>query len=129
MIIKKINDGYIDVPIISKEDIIERGLYIFLLLPQKIVIKVGIYGEGVKSTNKSRFQMYRSVGKNMGPIDNGSYKTIKLLNERLKIGDEIEVLFYKLPEDKIIDGLKWKVDLYDYENKLKEKYKETLWLT
>ena len=127
MIIKKINEGYIDVPIIPKKNIIRRGLYIFLLLPREIVIKVGIYGEGVKSNNKTRFAVYRSKGKNIVP-GNGSYKTMKLLNERLKIGDEVEVIFHKLPEDKIIDGLKWKVDLYDYENKLKEKYKETLWL-
>ena len=125
MIIKKISEGYIDVPIIPKDKIIKRGLYI--LVYNGSIIKVGIYGEGVNSTNKSRFASYRNKGKDIVP-GNGSYKTMKVLNEKLDIGDQIEVRFIQLPDDKIIDGYKWKVDLYHEEKKYKETYKDSLWL-
>ena len=125
MKITKLKEGYIDVPIISKENIIRRGLY--LMIFKDIIIKVGIYGEGVKSTNKSRFAAYRNMGKEIKP-KNGSYKTMKVLNEKLKVGDEIEVRFIKLPTDRIIDGYTWKVDLYKEEDKLKNDNRKSLWL-
>mgnify|MGYP003625640894 FL=1 len=126
MIIKKIKKGYLDVPIISKENIIKRGLYVLVFKGE--VIKVGIYGEGVNSNNKSRFASYRNKGKYITP-GNGSYKTMKILNENLKVGDCVEVFFKKLPEDREIDGYVWKVDLYHEEEKLKNQHKHSLWLT
>tara|TARA_R100000541_G_scaffold58172_1_gene69097 strand:- start:489 stop:869 length:381 start_codon:yes stop_codon:yes gene_type:complete len=125
MIITKIKEGYIDVPKISKEDTIKNGLYI--LVYNGSIIKVGIYGEGVNSNNKSRFSAYRSKGKNIIP-GNGSYKTMEVLNEKLKVGDTVEARFKRVPEDRIIDGYKWKVDLYHEEKKLKDIYKDSLWL-
>lgn len=125
MVIKKLKEGYIDVPIISKENTIKRGLY--LMIFKGSIIKVGIYGEGVNSNSKSRFSSYRNKGKDIKP-GNGSYKTMKVLNEKLDIGDQIEVRFIQLPDDKIIDGYKWKVDLYHEEEKYKETYKDSLWL-
>tara|TARA_R110002012_G_C11363644_1_gene581151 strand:+ start:225 stop:605 length:381 start_codon:yes stop_codon:yes gene_type:complete len=125
MIIEKLKEGYIDVPIISKENTIKRGLY--LMIFKGSIIKVGVYGEGVNSTNKSRFCAYRNKGKDIKP-GNGSYKTMKVLNENLNISDQIEVRFIQLPDDKIIDGYRWKVDLYHEEKKYKEIYKDSLWL-
>ena len=125
MIIKKIKEGYIDVPIIEKKNNIKRGLY--LLIYQDQVIKVGVFGEGVKSNSRSRFSSYRSKGKNITP-GNGSYKTMKVLNENLKIGEHVNVAFKRLPEDIELNGYKWKVDLYHEENRLKNKFKDTLWL-
>ena len=126
MIITKIKEGYIDVPKISKENTIKNGLYI--LIYNGSIIKVGIYGEGVNSTNKSRFSGYRSKGKNIVP-GNGSYKTMKVLNENLKVGEKVEVIFKKLPTDIYMDGFWWKVDLYREEDELKKEYKDSLWLT
>ena len=126
MIIKKIKEGYIDVPIIEKKNSIKRGLY--LLIYQDQVIKVGVFGEGVNSNSKSRFSAYRSKGKDITP-GNGSYKTMKVLNEKLKVGEHIDVAFKSLPEDIELNGYKWKVDLYHEEDKLKNKFKNTLWLS
>ncbi len=125
MKITKLKEGLIDVPKVPKESIIKRGLY--TLAYKGKVFKVGIYGEGVKSNNKTRFSAYRSMGLNIKP-GNGSYKTMKVINEKLNIGDEIQVTFIKLPEDRMLDGYKWKVDLYNEEDILKNKYKDTLWL-
>ena len=129
MQITKIKEGYVEVPKISDNDILKRGLY--LLIYKDKVIKVGIYGEGVNSTNKSRFSSYRSVGKNLNTItySNGSIKTMKILNEKLEIGEHIDVAFKALPDDRFIDGMWWKVDLYQEEKRLKNKYKHTLWLS
>ncbi len=126
MIITKIKEGLIDVPIIKKDNIIKRGLYT-LTFKDKI-IKVGCYGEGILSNNYTRFAAYRNKGKNIVP-GNGSYKTMKVLNENLSIGDTIKVDFIELPEDIEFSGHKWKVDLYHEEDKLKNKYQQTLWLT
>jgi|TARA_R110000796_G_scaffold115090_1_gene226972 hypothetical protein len=125
MIITKVKKSYLDVPKIPKEDIIKRGLY--TLEYNGDIIKVGIYGEGVRSNNKTRFSSYRSMGKNIKP-GNGSYKTMKIINENIKVGDIIKVNFIKLPEDRFIDGYWWKVDLYFEEDKLKNSHKNTLWL-
>ena len=125
MIITKVKKSYLDVPKIPKEDIIKRGLY--TLEYNGDIIKVGIYGEGVRSNNKTRFSSYRSMGKNIKP-GNGSYKTMKIINENIKVGDIIKVNFIILPEDRFIDGYWWKVDLYFEEDKLKNSHKNTLWL-
>ena len=84
MYITKIGEGILEVPQISKENIIKRGL---------------------------------------------SYKTMKVLNENLKIGEKVEVIFKKLPTDIYMDGFWWKVDLYREEEKLKKEFKDSLWLT
>ena len=124
--ITKLKEGHIDVPIIKKENIIKRGAYI--MRKNGDAIKVGIYGEGVKSTNKTRFADYRHRGKNIKP-GNGSYLTMKKLNSILKIGESVEVEFITFPNDRFIDGYQWKVDLYHEEEKLKNKHKDTLLLS
>ena len=53
---------------------------------------------------------------------------MEVLNEKLKVGDTVEARFKRVPEDRIIDGYKWKVDLYHEEKKLKDIYKDSLWL-
>lgn len=126
MIITKVAEGYLDVPIISKENLIERGLY--TLTYKDKIVKVGCYGEGVNSNNYTRFAAYRNKGKDITP-GNGSYKTMKVLNENLEVGDTIKVTFIELPKDRYIDGYWWKVDLYAEEQKLKNQYSDTLWLT
>ena len=90
MYITKIKEGKLEVPIISKENIIKRGLY--TLTYKNKVIKVGCYGEGVSSNNYTRFSSYRNKGNNIVP-GNGSYKTMKVLNENLEIGDKVEIKF------------------------------------
>ena len=125
MIITKVREGYIHVPIIAKKDIIKRGLYIFIYKGQ--VIKGGCYGLGATSNNKQRFQTYRTIGLRMVP-GNGSYNTMKTLNEKLKVGDTIEVTFIPLPENIYQDGCLQKVDVRKEEKKLQAQYKDTLWL-
>jgi len=127
MYITKIEEGKLEVPQISKENIIRRGLY--TLVYKGKVIKVGCFGEGVISNNKTRFNSYRTIGKNVIPTANGSYKTMKVLNENLKVGEKVEVIFKKLPTDIYMDGFWWKVDLYREEDELKKEYKDSLWLT
>ena len=126
MVITKLKEGYLNVPKISKKDIIKRGLY--TLTYKDKVIKVGCYGEGTKSSNYTRFATYRAKGKNITP-GNGSYKTMKVLNENLKVGDVVKVTFIELPKDRYIDGYWWKIDLYTEEQKLKNQYSDTLWLS
>lgn len=126
MKITKLKEDYIEVPIIPKNKMIRRGLY--TLTYKRKVIKVGIYGEGVNSNNRTRFGNYRCKGKKNTP-GNGSYKTIKVLNEKMEVGDVVKVKFIKLPDDIEMEGYTWKVDLYHEEEKLKEKHKNTLWLT
>ena len=60
------------------------------------------------------------MGKKLTP-GNGSYKTIKVLNENLKVGERVEVRFKELPQDIEMNGYKWKVDLYHEEEKLKKR--------
>jgi hypothetical protein len=126
MVITKVKEGYLDVPIVLKEDIIQRGLY--TLKYKNKVVKVGCYGEGVNSNNYSRFAAYRNKGKNIIP-GNGSYKTMKVLNEKLEVGDIVEVTFIELPQDRYFDGYWWKVDLYAEEQELKSQNSNTLWLS
>ena len=130
--IKKTGEYQIDVPTV--ENILNQGLYIMVYNGK--VRKVGIFGEGVSSTNRTRFQSYKSMGKNLfeyisNPTkkQNGSFKTIKVLNEKLEIGEKVEVRFKELPKYKYMDGHRWKVDLYYEEEKLKQAYKNTLWLS
>lgn len=127
--ITKIEEGIVDVPHLPEEYILEQGLYIMLF--NDIPIKVGIFGEGVGSNSKTRFNTYRSVGKNLNTISyiNGSVKTIQLINDNLLPGETVDVYFKPLPSSKVLeDGYTYKVDLYVEEHKLKNKYKETLWL-
>ena len=135
MYITKIKEGYIDVPKLPKEiRNMQRGIYIFLYkghIFNYIIspVKCGLFGEGVNSNARSRFSSYRSMGKNIKP-GNGSYKTMKILNEKLNIGEKIEVIFKEIPNDIIEkDGWIYKVDIYHYEKLYKQKHKDTLWLT
>jgi hypothetical protein len=59
---------------------------------------------------------------------NGSYNTMKTLNEKLKVGDTIEVTFIPFPENIYQDGCLQKVDVLKEEKKLQAQYKDTLWL-
>lgn len=132
--ITKIEEGLIDVPQLPERAILDQGLYIMLFDDP---IKVGVFGEGVASNSKSRFDSYRSAGKNLTSIlngtknySNGSIKTMKVLNEKLLPGESVDVYFKPLPPRRVLeDGYTYKVDLYIEEDKLKNKYKDTLWLS
>ena len=132
--ITKIEEGLIDVPQLPEHAILDQGLYIMVFDKP---VKVGVFGEGVKSNSKTRFNNYRSVGKNLLSIlngtkkySNGSVKTMKVLNEKLLPGESVDVYFKPLPPSRILeDGYTYKVDLYTEEHKFKNKYKDTLWLT
>lgn len=132
--ITKLAEGVIDVPYLLDEYILKQGLYIMLF--EDTPVKVGIFGEGVKSDSKSRFETYRTVGKNLESYlngskkSNGSVKTMRILNESLLPGESVDVYFKPLPGSRVLeDGYTYKVDLYIEEHKLKNKYKDTLWLS
>lgn len=128
--ITKISEGIIDVPSLPAKAELDQGVYIMLF--DSTPIKVGCFGEGVDSNSVSRFNNYRSVGKNLNTIDysNGSVKTMKVINDKLLPGESIDVYFKALPGSKVLeDGYTYKVDLYIEENILKNKYKNSLWLT
>ena len=128
--ITKISEGIIDVPSLPAKAELDQGVYIMLF--DSTPIKVGCFGEGVNSNSVSRFNNYRSVGKNLNTIDysNGSVKTMKVLNDKLLPGESIDVYFKALPGSRVLeDGYTYKVDLYIEENTLKNKYKNSLWLT
>lgn len=131
--ITKIKEGLIEVPKLPDDCILDQGLYIMLF--GDVPIKVGIFGEGVGSTSKSRFNTYRTVGKNLTEYlegnkkQNGSVKTMQMLNDKLLPTESIDVYFKPLPPSRVLeDGYTYKVDLYIEEDKLKNKYKEMLWL-
>ncbi len=132
MIITKIGEYQIDVPTIDVKDIIRYGLYI--IIHKGKIRKVGLFGLGADSDSRKRFYGYRDNGINLKKyIDkpkrqNGSFKTIKVLNEKLKVGETVEVRFKELPDHKDMDGYRWKVDLSYEEKKLKARYKDSLWL-
>ena len=128
--ITKISEGIIDVPSLPAKAELDQGVYIMLF--DSTPIKVGCFGEGVDSNSVSRFNNYRSVGKNLNTIDysNGSVKIMTVINDKLLPGESIDVYFKALPGSKVLeDGYTYKVDLYIEENILKNKYKNSLWLT
>lgn len=128
--ITKVSEGLLEVPVIPDEYILDQGLYIMLF--GDVPIKVGIFGEGVSSNSKTRFSNYRTVGKNLDNIEysNGSVKTMQILNDKLLPTETVEVYFKPLPPSRVLeDGYTYKVDMYAEEDKLKNKYKETLWLS
>ena len=132
--ITKISEGIIDVPNLPAKAELDQGVYIMLF--DGTPIKVGCFGEGVRSNSKSRFATYRTVGNNLyeyldgSRAQNGSVKTIKIINDKLLPGESIDVYFKALPGSKVLeDGYTYKVDLYIEENILKNKYKNSLWLT
>ena len=68
------------------------------------------------------------MGKDTSKIaNNGRYKTMKILNKKLKVGEKASVHFQKVPEGRIINGVPYIVDLYRIERELQEKCKY-LWL-
>lgn len=131
--ITKIAEGVIDVPKLPSNAVLSQGLYIMLF---EEPIKVGIFGEGVSSNSRSRFNSYRSMGKNLNSIlngtknySNGSLKTMEIINKKLIPGESVDVYFKPLPASRVLeDGYTYKVDLYVEEDKLKKRYKDTLWL-
>tara|TARA_R110002124_G_scaffold140045_1_gene304400 strand:+ start:43 stop:450 length:408 start_codon:yes stop_codon:yes gene_type:complete len=134
MYLTKIKEGYIHVPELPKEvKNMKRGLYTLIYTGhifnnKPTPIKYGLFGEGVGSNAKSRFSSYRNMGKNIRP-GNGSYKTMKILNEKLNIGEKVEVYFKEIPDNIIEkDGWNYKVDIYHYEKLYKQQHKDTLWL-
>lgn len=132
--ITKVEEGVIDVPILPKEYKLNQGVYIIVF--GETPIKVGCFGEGVSSNSQTRFSSYRTVGKNLTSYlesnkkQNGSVQTMKVLNEKLLPGETVDVYFKPLPDSRVLeDGYTYKVDLYIEEHKLKNKYKNSLWLT
>ena len=129
----KIEEGLIDVPILPEDLNYKSGIY--FLVYKGTVVKVGLFGKGVGSNAMSRFNNYRSMGKNYlkyldnKKAQNGSYLTIKALSDNLNIGEQVEVYFvpYSI-EQKEIDGIPIMVDLPTIEDKFKSKCKDTLWL-
>jgi hypothetical protein len=112
---------------------LKQGLY--LLVYKDKVIKVGIFGEGNTKSVNHRISAYRSVIKSLEEIrngrkcKNGSFNTIDTLDKRLNVGDEVIMKVVKAPNDIENDGWPYKVDLYILEKHLKDKYKDTLWLS
>lgn len=130
--LEKINPNFINIPKVSKLHNLRRGIYMWIYKGE--VIKVGIFGEGTKSNASTRYAGYRSVNKNIEKYknkdnkNNGSVVPILTLIDRLLVGEKIEVIFKEVPENKIIDGYPYKVDLYQLEENYKQKHKDTLWL-
>ena len=112
---------------------LKQGLY--LLVYRDKVVKVGIFGEGNTKSINHRISAYRSVIKGLDEIrsgkkaKNGSFNTIDVLDKRLNVGDEVIMKVVKAPDDIENDGWPYKVDLYALEKYLKDKYKDTLWLS
>lgn len=130
--LEKISSHFINIPQLPKIYNLRRGIYMWLY--KGTVIKVGIFGEGTKSNASTRYASYRSVNKNIKKYlnrdnkNNGSVVPILTLINKLLVGEKIEVVFKEIPENKIIDGYPYKVDLYQLEENYKQKYKDTLWL-
>ena len=123
--ITKIGENQIDVPILPKKYQWSKGVYTIIFKGTKR--KIGIFGTG-KSGAYERFTSYRTVGQDISKIaNNGSYKTMKILNEKLKVEEKVSVHFQKVPEDRIINGIPYIVDLYKIERELQKKCKY-LWL-
>jgi len=123
--ITKTGKHQIDVPILPKKYQWSKGIYTIIFKGTKR--KIGIFGTG-KSGGYERFSSYRTVGQDISKVQgNGSYKTMKILNEKLKVGEKASVHFQKVPEDRIINGIPYIVDLYKIERELQEKSKN-LWL-
>ena len=131
--LSKIEGGFINVPTLPEELNFKTGIY--FLVYKGAVVKVGLFGKGVGSNAISRFNAYRSMGKNyLKYLDNkksqnGSYLTIKALADNLNIGEHVEVYFapYSI-EQKEIKGIPIIVDLPTIEDKFKNRCKNTLWL-
>ena len=123
--ITKTGEHQIDVPILPKKYQWSRGIYTIIFKGTKR--KIGIFGTS-KSGAYKRFSSYRTEGKDTSKKShNGSYPTMFKLNEKLKIGEKVSVHFQKVPEDRIINGVPYIVDLYKIERELQEKCKN-LWL-
>jgi len=100
-----------------------------------VVIKNGCWGEGTAKGINKRISSYRSVINYLEDFrsgakrKNGSFNTVDLLDQRLKVGERAEMRAVSLPDTKEgEEGLPWKVDLYLIENYFKDKHKDTIWL-
>jgi hypothetical protein len=100
-----------------------------------VVIKNGCWGEGVTKGINSRISKYRTIINYLDEFragektKNGSFNTVDLLDQRLKVGERAELRAVQLPDTKEgEEGLPWKVDLYLIENYFKDKHKDTIWL-
>ena len=93
-------------------------------------IKFGLFGEGVSSNASSRYNTYRTVGKNLWKYEggeNGSVESMKILDKILKVNESINVYFYEVINPIIeIDGVRYDVNLACIEKEAKEEYKDTL---
>lgn len=131
--ITKTEEG-LNFPIVDSKLNSELQQGVYQLLYKDAVIKNGCFGEGMSKGIKKRFSVYRSMVNKLDLVregslcKNGSFKTIDLLDSRLKVGDKVQVRAAGLPANKFIDNIPWKVDLYTLEAYLKELNKDTIWL-
>ena len=124
----------IAVPKLPEEFKYKAGVYQWIY--KGVVVKVGIFGEGISSNAYTRYATYRSVGRALHSYlptnkkQNGSVKPMKVLNEKLEQGESVDVHICKVPEElRNIQGLLYRVDLYALEEFYKSKNKQTLWLS
>jgi hypothetical protein len=133
MEITKTKKGVIYVPPlgINHQHNLQKGIYEWEFI--KLTIKFGLFGEGVSSNASSRYADYRTVGKNLWKYEggeNGSVKSIKMLDKILKVNESINVYFYEVINPTIeIDGVRYDINLACIEKEAKEEYKDTLILT
>lgn len=91
------------------------------------VVKVGLAGNG-KRTLRTRMSDYRSGGR---CITDSSELTLRVLDARMKVGEEIDVYACEMPKP-YYDKNGWKVGplLYDYEHSEQVRFskRRKLWL-
>ena len=126
----------IEWPLVSKElnQKFQQGLY--QLIYEGKVIKNGCFGEGKTKKINMRIAAYRNMINSLNKTrmglkgKNGSFKTIDVLDKNLKVGDKVIMRAIALPDTKLDkNNVPWKVDLYALEDFLKNKHKDTIWLT
>ena len=135
-VIKKTENG-IEWPLIPKEirkKYFKNKTGLYQLIYNGKVIKNGVFGDGKTKNINTRISAYRNASKVLDKMrngtssTNGSYLTIDTLEKKLNLGDKVTMIACTLPDNKIIDGLPWKIDLYQLEEHLKNKHKDTIWL-
>ena len=120
---KKVEEGVI---IVDKSPY-EIDVAVYTLRYKGEVIKVGLAGNGNR-TLRTRMSDYRSGGRNI--LERGEH-TLRVLNARLKVGEEIDVYACKMPKP-YYDENGWKVGplLFDYEQSEQARFskRRKLWL-